>query len=323
MPARFSRTTGMLVFLTVFFLTCSGAARAADPAPGPTATARVADLAWLAGLWEGEKDGARNEEQWLAPAGGTMLGVSRTLAGGETASFEFMRIEEKDGRVVLTAHPSAGPGVPFTLARSGSAEAVFENPAHDFPQRITYRREPGGRLFARVEKIRPGGPAAPEFRYHLAGFNPDEKSPLKAVRKEALVAAALADVWAAWTTPEGLRSFFAPQVNMRLEAGGPFEILFHPDAHEGSRGSEGCRVLAFAPPRVLAFSWNAPPSMPAVRQERTQVVVELEPLGERLTRVRLTHTGWKEGAEWDQAYAYFDIAWGKVLSSLNQSFTAK
>jgi uncharacterized protein YndB with AHSA1/START domain len=323
MQAHVLRTFFVSACLAAAFLTCPGPVRAADPAPGAAATARVADLAWLAGLWEGEKDGARNEEQWLAPAGGTMLGVSRTLAGGKTVFLEFMRIDEAAGKVVMTVYPAAGAGVPFTLARSGPAEAVFENPAHDFPQRILYRRETGERLFARIESVAPGGPAGSDYHFRLIGTGPAEAKPPKAVRKEALVAAGLADAWAAWTTPEGLRSFFAPQVNMRLEVGGPFEILFNPDSPEGSRGSEGCTVLAFAPPRVLAFSWNAPPSMPTVRRERTQVVVELEPLGERLTRVRLTHTGWKEGAEWDQAYAYFDIAWGKVLSSLVQSFAAK
>ena len=323
MLAHHSRISFMLVFLVAAFLTQTAPTAAAEPAPGPAAAARVADLAWMAGLWEGDKDGARNEEQWLAPAGGTMLGVSRTLAGGKTVFIEFMRIEETAGKVVMTVYPAAGAGVPFTLARSGPAEAVFENPAHDFPQRILYRRDTGEKLFARIESIAPGGPPGSDYHFRLIGAELAGAKPPKAVRKEALVAASLSDVWAAWTTPEGLRSFFAPQVKMRLEAGGPFEILFNPEAPAGTRGSEGCQVLAFAPPRVLAFSWNAPPSMPTVRKERTQVVVELEPLGERLTRVRLTHTGWKEGAEWDQAYAYFDIAWAKVLSSLAQSFVAK
>jgi uncharacterized protein YndB with AHSA1/START domain len=319
MLTQFSRSSLVLACLVAGFLPHTVSVRAAEPA----AATRVADLAWLAGLWEGDKDGARNEEQWLAPAGGTMLGVSRTVSGGRTVFIEFMRIDEAAGQVVMTAYPAAGAGVPFTLARSGPSEAVFENPAHDFPQRIIYRRESGSRLFARIESITPGGPPGSDYHFRLSGTGPSEPGLPKAVRKEALVAGPLADVWAAWTTPEGLRSFFAPQVHMRLEAGGPFEILFHPASPEGSRGSEGCRVLAFAPPRVLAFSWNAPPSMPTVRQERTQVVVELEPLGERLTRVRLTHTGWKEGAEWDQAYAYFDIAWGKVLASLAERFAVK
>lgn len=323
MLAQFSRTSFVLVCLVAGFLSHAEPARAAEPAPVPAAATRVADLAWMTGLWEGDKDGARNEEQWLAPAGGTMLGVSRTVAGGKTVFIEFMRLDESAGKIVMTVYPAAGAGVPFTLARSGPAEAVFENPAHDFPQRIIYRRETGERLFARIESIAPGGPPGSDYHFRLSGIGTAEAGSPKAVCKEALVAASLAEVWNAWTTPEGLRSFFAPQVNMRLEAGGPFEILFNPASPEGSRGSEGCRVLAFAPPRVLAFSWNAPPSMPTVRRERTQVVVELEPLGERLTRVRLTHTGWKEGAEWDQAYAYFDIAWGKVLTSLGNRFGSK
>jgi len=62
MLAHHSRISFMLVFLVAAFLTQTAPTAAAEPAPGPAAAARVADLAWMAGLWEGDKDGARNEE---------------------------------------------------------------------------------------------------------------------------------------------------------------------------------------------------------------------------------------------------------------------
>jgi hypothetical protein len=36
--------------------------------------------------------------------------------------------------------------------------------------------------------------------------------------------------------------------------------------------------------------------------------------------VTLHHTGWGDGGQWDQTYAYFDRAWGNVLGNLQTSF---
>src|SRR5206468_6137527 len=74
-------------------------------------------------------------------------------------------------------------------------------------------------------------------------------------------------------------------------------------------------------PRRLSFTWNAPPSQPYVRAQRTVVTIELAAAGPRETRLRFTHAGWGEGPEWDAAYAYFDDAWsGFVLPMLLERF---
>ena len=80
------------------------------------------------------------------------------------------------------------------------------------------------------------------------------------------------------------------------------------------------RFLALQPPRMLSFTWNAPPSLPQAREQRTFVVIRFQPVSERETRVTLHHTGWGDGGEWDKAYAYFDRAWGNVLGNLKKSF---
>ena len=51
----------------------------------------LSDLAWLANGWWGTMGKARIEEHWIEPVGGMMLGLSRTVAGGRTISFEFLR----------------------------------------------------------------------------------------------------------------------------------------------------------------------------------------------------------------------------------------
>ena len=78
--------------------------------------------------------------------------MSRTVAGGATKEFEYLRIVERPDGVFYIAHPGArSPGTEFKLTRSAEGEAVFENPQHDFPKRISYRRAADGTLTAAVD----------------------------------------------------------------------------------------------------------------------------------------------------------------------------
>jgi hypothetical protein len=100
----------------------------------------VESLAWLTGCWSRSNADMGSGEQWTAPAGGTMLGVSRTVREGRTVEYEFVVIRaDPDGTPVYHAHPSGQASAEFRLARVGDREAVFENPTHDFPQRVGYR----------------------------------------------------------------------------------------------------------------------------------------------------------------------------------------
>lgn len=142
----------------------------------------------------------------------------------------------------------------------------------------------------------------------------------RAIAKEVVVDATLDQAWDAWTTREGITSFFAPDARIEPRVGGAFHIYIDPTAEPGLKGADDMRFMALQPKKMLSFDWNAPPSLPAVRGQRTFVVVRFEPVGERQTRVLLHHTGWGDGGEWDKAYAYFDRAWDHVLSNLKQRF---
>lgn len=112
----------------------------------------IGNLAWLAGCWASETSESGTGEQWMNPAGGSMLGMSRTIKDGQLAEFEFMQIRRQaDGSLAFIAQPSGGTPTVFTLMRMDEAEAVFENPAHDFPQRVIYSFERPSKLAARVE----------------------------------------------------------------------------------------------------------------------------------------------------------------------------
>jgi len=116
-----------------------------------TATAAgVDDLAWLQGEWRSQTDDRWSEEVWTAPRGGMLLGLNRSGRGDAARAFEFMRIQAgDDGVPVFWGAPGGAPAVAFPMTRSGVDEVVFENPAHDFPTLIRYRRD-GDRLTATV-----------------------------------------------------------------------------------------------------------------------------------------------------------------------------
>lgn len=123
-----------------------------------SAPAGIADLKWLAGCWESNNAEKKLliSEQWMKPAGGMMIGAGRTVRDGKTVDFEFVRIVEEPDGIFYIAKPKSNPGeTRFKLIKSSAAEAIFENPAHDFPQRVMYRRD-GDRLAARIEGIQNG-----------------------------------------------------------------------------------------------------------------------------------------------------------------------
>lgn len=153
-------------------------------------------------------------------------------------------------------------------------------------------------------------------------FVDPKKQSDRILRRETVVPAALEEVWEAWTTTEGVKTFFASLAKVELVIGGPFEIYFLPDARRGARGSEGCRVLSYVPPKMLSFSWNAPPEFGKLRGRHTIVVVRLEESGRGKVKVLLSHHGWGKGREWDKLYDYFDKAWASVLGNLKRRFVA-
>jgi len=118
-----------------------------------TQTPTLADIAWMVGAWQTEPGGKRQiEEHWTQAAGATMIGMSRTVDGAKTVGYEFLRIEQRADGIYYVAYPQADcPGTDFKLTRASAAEAVFENPKHDFPKRIIYRKGANDSLTASID----------------------------------------------------------------------------------------------------------------------------------------------------------------------------
>jgi hypothetical protein len=138
----------LLVMVAAALLSLPAAPAApADPPRG------VDDLAWMSGCWMQTRPDGFVEEHWMKPAGGTLLGMSRTVKGGRTTEWEFLRVAEEGGRLAYVARPSgqAENVFPLKTLSDTPSEVVFEDAKHDFPQRIIYRRNADGSITARVE----------------------------------------------------------------------------------------------------------------------------------------------------------------------------
>jgi len=68
------------------------------------------------------------------------------------------------------------------------------------------------------------------------------------------------EVWKAWTTVEGIKSFFAPDCKIDIRVNGKYEILFLQNEKPGRKGSEDCIILGIEENKMLTFTWNAPPN---------------------------------------------------------------
>lgn len=134
--------------------------------------ADLAPISWLAGSWVCDQGPQRTEEHWTHATAGGMYGVSRTIKGGKTMFFEYFRIEKTaDGLVYFASPKGRDPATPFKMKESSEGRVVFENPEHDFPQRIIYTKQADGSVIARIEGTSKGKERDSEWHYKPAIVN--------------------------------------------------------------------------------------------------------------------------------------------------------
>ncbi|MGH8638085.1 MAG: DUF6265 family protein [Burkholderiales bacterium] len=117
------------------------------PADAVRPAARIGDLVWLQGRWEGGGLGGTMEEVWSAPASGAMVGYFRLVRNGEPTFYEIMTLLEVDGSVEMrlkhvspdmTGWEEKADFVTFRLVRHDSTGAYFEG--------LTFRRASPDRI---------------------------------------------------------------------------------------------------------------------------------------------------------------------------------
>ena len=134
------------------------------PAPAD-AQAGIDRVAWMQGCWQLTNGDRIVEENWTSPKAGSMMGTGRTIRAGKLVEHEFVLLAERDGRLAYQAHPSGQPSTTFISKEMDATSVVFEDPAHDFPQRVGYRRVAGDELLGWIEGTVSGKLRRVEFPY--------------------------------------------------------------------------------------------------------------------------------------------------------------
>jgi hypothetical protein len=130
-------------------------------------------LAWMSGYWLSCDGGREVSETWSDPRGGVLIGSAMTMENGRLTGFETSRISPlsaSDGPVAYFAGVNGAPPVAFPAREAGGTRVVFENPDHDFPQRVIYQRD-GDVLNARIEGHMGDREQAMTWTYRKADLN--------------------------------------------------------------------------------------------------------------------------------------------------------
>lgn len=136
---------------------------------------------------------------------------------------------------------------------------------------------------------------------------------------DVIVNAPSSTVWEAWSSAEGLETFFAQKAHVEGKIGGAYEIFFEPTDERFS--TKGCTLLSYLPQEMISFEWTLPRDMfPQLASARTWLVVQLRPAGAGRTALRMTQLGWGTGEIWDRAYSHMQAGWQMVAKQLEQRF---
>ena len=118
-------------------------------------SASAGDLDWMLGCWETADGSAR--EVWVRQSPGQLVGMAAVASEGRVVFHEVLVVEVDGDGAHYTAHVQGQDATKFTAKTFKDGEAAFVNAAHDFPQKVHYRRD-GDRLLASISLLDGGNP---------------------------------------------------------------------------------------------------------------------------------------------------------------------
>ena len=150
----------------------------------------------------------------------------------------------------------------------------------------------------------PQATAAPEIRSELIRGQAGDLTLLQ----EALVHAPVADVWAAYTTDAGWRTWAAPAVEIDLRVGGTIRTHYGQDAKIGDPGTNTIHILNCVPERLLTLQAELGENWPEIMKEDAENlmnVIVFEDLAGEATRILSYGTGYRDTEEYTALMDFF------------------
>ncbi len=139
-----------------------------------------------------------------------------------------------------------------------------------------------------------------------------------------VIDAPAAEIWTAISTAAGWRTWAVPVAWDAPVEPDTIETSYNPAAQPGDPSTIRQRILARIPGRLIVFrTVKAPEGFPHFETyARTTGFMELEALGERRTRLRLTGTGYTDSEAGRQLLGFFREGNRVSLESLRQRFVS-
>lgn len=115
---------------------------------------KLESFKWLLGDWHIPGTESQYYEHWEAVHDSLYTGTGWVMSGTDTAFFESIALRYQAGTIsytVRSTEDNAEQEVAFTLISDSDNTFIFENTAHDFPQRIVYRHPTPDSLSAYID----------------------------------------------------------------------------------------------------------------------------------------------------------------------------
>ncbi len=125
-------------------------------------------LSWISGKWRTDVKGNELTENWSRTNDSTWMGQSAFMENGKIRYTETMSIRLRENKlqfITAVSNQNDGKEVAFNLISQSESQFVFENPTHDFPQRITYVYKGENKLYAYISSDINGKEKRVEFHF--------------------------------------------------------------------------------------------------------------------------------------------------------------
>lgn len=121
---------------------------------------------WLIGSWENKSEFGEMQEHWEKVNDSVYKGSSYFIKGKDTLHQEGIALVQK-GELVLYIPTVKGQNndkpVTFQMTKDSVKQFVFENPKHDYPQKIVYHQITKDSLVAVISGQQQGKPSSDRF----------------------------------------------------------------------------------------------------------------------------------------------------------------
>ncbi len=144
----------------------------------------------------------------------------------------------------------------------------------------------------------------------------------RVLEQSIVINAPLGEVWDAFTTTAGFRSWAAPVASVDFRLGGIMEAAYDRNGQIGAPGNIKNEIVAYVPHRMLAIrDVQAPLNTPfdAATFQRVHTVNLFEPLTATRTRVTVTQPGFGSGVAYEGVYKFFAAGNRWSLEQLKKS----